>query len=159
MQITVIAVGKIREKYLRDGIAEYEKRLGPLVKLKIIELADEKRPAHCSPAQCEAAKAAEGNRITAAIPPEAYAIALDAGGERWSSGELARAIDRWEIAGRNSLAFVIGGDLGLSGEVLAKCPLRLSLSPMTFTHPMARMILLEQVYRAVKINRGEPYHK
>ena len=81
------------------------------------------------------------------------------GGEHWSSEDLARAFARWEMAGRNNLALIIGGDLGLSGEVLSRCDLRLSLSPMTFTHQMARMILLEQVYRAVKINRGEPYHK
>ena len=90
MQVTVIAVGKIKEKYLQDGIAEYEKRLGPLVKLKIIEIAEEKRPAHTSLSQEIPVKNAEGSRIIAAIPPESYAIALDVGGVRWSSEDLAR---------------------------------------------------------------------
>ena len=159
IHISIIAVGKIKEKYLQDGIAEYEKRLGPLVKLKILEISEERRAVHCSPAECEAAKTAEGIRICAAIPPESYGIALDPAGELLSSEAFAQKISRWEIAGRNHLSFIIGGDRGLSGDVLKTCPLRLSLSPMTFTHQMARMILLEQVYRAVKINRGEPYHK
>ena len=159
MQVTVIAVGKIKEKYLQDGIAEYEKRLGPLVKLKILEIAEEKRAAHTSLSQETPVKNAEGSRIIAALPPESYAIALDVGGVLWSSDDLASATRKWEMAGRNQLAFIIGGDLGLSEEVLKKCQLRLSLSPMTFTHQMARMILLEQIYRAEKINRGEPYHK
>ena len=159
MHITVIAVGKIKEKYLQDGIAEYEKRLGPLVKLKILEIAEEKRNAHTSLSQETPVKNSEGNRIIAAIPPESYPIALDVQGVRWSSEDLARATRKWEISGRNQLTFIIGGDLGLSDEVLERCPLRLSLSKMTFTHQMARMILLEQIYRAEKINRGEPYHK
>jgi 23S rRNA (pseudouridine1915-N3)-methyltransferase len=159
MQVTVIAVGKIKEKYLQDGIAEYEKRLGPLVKLKIIEVAEEKRSAHTSLSQETPVKNAEGSRIIAAIPPESYPIALDVGGVRWSSEDLASATKKWEISGRNHLTFIIGGDLGLSEEVLTRCPLKLSLSPLTFTHQMARMILLEQIYRAEKINRGEPYHK
>jgi len=159
VQVTVIAVGKIKENFLREGIAEYEKRLKPLIRLNILELADEKRPTHPSPAQEDAAKGVEGRRIIAAIPPGSFAAALDVGGEHWSSEDLARALDKWEMAGQNYITLIIGGDLGLSDEVLSSCPLRLSLSPMTFTHQMARMILLEQVYRAVKINRGEPYHK
>ena len=159
MHITVIAVGKIKEKYLQDGIAEYEKRLGPLVKLKILEIAEEKRNAHTPLSQETPVRNAEGSRIIAAIPPESYPIALDVGGVHWSSEDLARATRKWEISGRNHLTFIIGGDLGLSEEVLERCQLRLSLSEMTFTHQMARMILLEQIYRAEKINRGEPYHK
>lgn len=159
MQVTVIAVGKIKEKYLQNGIAEYEKRLRPIVKLKIVEIAEEKRPVHTSLSEDILVKSAEGSRIIVAIPPESYAIALDVGGVTWSSEDLASATKKWEIAGRNHLTFIIGGDLGLSEEVLKKCPLRLSLSSLTFTHQMARMILLEQIYRAEKINRGEPYHK
>ena len=159
MQVTVIAVGKIKEQYLRDGIAEYEKRLRPLIRLNLIELSEVKRPSSPSPAQENAARKAEGTRIIAAIPSESYAIALDVGGEDWSSEDLACALDRWEMTGRNHITIIIGGDLGLSDDLLSRCPLRLSLSPMTFTHQMVRMILLEQVYRAVKINRGEPYHK
>jgi 23S rRNA (pseudouridine1915-N3)-methyltransferase len=159
MHITVIAVGKIKEKYLQDGIAEYEKRLGPLVKLKILEITEEKRPAHTSLAQETPVKNAEGTRIIAAIPPESYPIALDVGGVHWASEDLARATRKWELSGRNHLTFIIGGDLGLSEEVLERCPFRISLSSLTFTHQMARMILLEQIYRVEKINRGEPYHK
>ena len=159
MQITIVAVGKIKEKYVQEGISEYGKRLGPLVKLKILEISEERRPVHCSPAQCEAAKTAEGIRIIEATPPESYVCVLDPAGELLSSEAFAQKISRLEIAGRNHLSFIIGGDLGLSEEVLAKCHIRLSLSRMTFTHRMARMILLEQIYRAVKINRGEPYHK
>jgi 23S rRNA (pseudouridine1915-N3)-methyltransferase len=159
MQVTVIAVGKVKEKYLQDGIAEYEKRLRPLIRLNILELSEEKRPANASPAQEDAAKRAEGSRIIAAIPEGSYAIALAIGGEQWSSEDIALNLGRWEIAGRNHITVIIGGDLGLSVDVLSRCPLRLSLSLMTFTHQMARMIVLEQIYRAEKINRGEPYHK
>ena len=98
-------------------------------------------------------------RIVAAIPEGSYVIALDVQGQSWSSEELSRVVRGWELSGQNQLAFVIGGDLGLSPAVLARSDLRLSLSRMTFTHPMARLILLEQVYRAFRILRGEPYHK
>ncbi len=159
MQITIIAVGKVKEKYLQDGIAEYEKRLRPLLKLRIIEIVEEKRPAHTPASQEIPVKNAEGNRIIAAVAPESYPIALDVYGVNWSSQDLARSMKKWEIACRNNITFVIGGDLGLSDSVVSHCQLRLSLSPLTFTHQMARMILLEQIYRAEKINRGEPYHK
>jgi 23S rRNA (pseudouridine1915-N3)-methyltransferase len=159
MQITIIAVGKIKEKYLQDGIAEYEKRLRPFLKLKILEIPEEKRPRHTLPSQENPVKLAEGGRIIDSIPPESYPVALDVNGVHWSSEELAGAFRKWEISGRNHLAFIIGGDLGLSDDLLKRCPLHLSLSSLTFTHQMARMILLEQIYRAEKINRGEPYHK
>jgi len=159
MQILIITVGKIKEKYLQEGIAEYEKRLRPYVKLQIIEISEEKRPASTSPAVESAAKENEGERILAAIPAGSNVITLDVQGKSWSSKELAGAVGRWEISGQNQLAFVIGGDLGLSPAVLARSDLRLSLSRMTFTHPMARLLLVEQVYRAFRILRGEPYHK
>jgi 23S rRNA (pseudouridine1915-N3)-methyltransferase len=159
MQVHVIAVGKIKEKFLRDGILEYEKRLRPYLKLQFIELAEEKRPMSASPAVESAAKEREGERILAAIPEGSYVIVLDIQGQSWSSEELSVAFRRWELSGQNQLAFVIGGDLGLSPSVLARSDLRLSLSRMTFTHPMARLLLVEQVYRAFRILRGEPYHK
>ncbi|HUT38768.1 MAG TPA: 23S rRNA (pseudouridine(1915)-N(3))-methyltransferase RlmH [Methanoregula sp.] len=159
MQVHIFAVGKIKEKYLQLGISEYEKRLRPYVKLQTIEISEEKRPASTSPAVESAAKEKEGERILAAIPEGSFVIALDVQGQSWSSEELARAFRRWEISGQNNLAFVIGGDLGLSPAVLGESDLRLSLSPMTFTHPMARLFLMEQVYRAFRILRGEPYHK
>jgi 23S rRNA (pseudouridine1915-N3)-methyltransferase len=159
MHIRIIAVGKIKERFLQDGIAEYEKRLRPYAKLDIVEIGDEKRPASASAAIEAAAIEKEGERICAATPGGSFVIALDIGGVRWSSEELADALRQWELAGQNQVVFVIGGDLGLSPAVLSQSDLRLSLSKMTFTHPMARLILLEQVYRASRIKSGEPYHK
>ena len=159
MQIKIIAVGKIKEKYLKDGIAEYEKRLRPYMKLQILELAEEKRPTPSPDSAETIVKRKEGERILAAIPSGSLVIALDPRGAGWSSEELAEAFWRWEISGKGPLTFVIGGDLGLSQPVLEKSEMRLSLSRMTFTHQMARLILLEQIYRAERINHGEPYHK
>jgi 23S rRNA (pseudouridine1915-N3)-methyltransferase len=159
MQVHIIAVGKIKEKYLQEGIAEYQKRLRPYVKLNILEIAESKRTGNLSPSQQELVKDGEGARVLAAIPHDTQAIVLDPGGERWSSENLAEQIHQWEISGRNNLCFIIGGDLGLSDMVLTKSNIRLSLSPMTFTHQMVRLILLEQLYRACKINHNEPYHK
>jgi len=159
MQIRVIAVGKIKEKYLQDGIAEYEKRLRPYVKLQILEIAEEKRTGHLSPSDQKRIREAEGMRILGSIPGDSFVIVLDVGGVHWSSEVLAEHIRQWEISGRNTISIIIGGDLGLSDTVLTRSNLRLSFSPMTFTHQMVRLILLEQLYRACKINRGEPYHK
>jgi 23S rRNA (pseudouridine1915-N3)-methyltransferase len=159
MQIRIIAVGKIKERFLLEGIAEYEKRLRPYMKLQVVELAEEKRPQAASLANELAAMGKEGDRILAAIPAGSFVIALDVKGQSWSSEELAAAFGERELSGQNQLVFVIGGDLGLSPAVLARSSLRLSLSQMTFTHPMARLVLLEQVYRAFRILRGDPYHK
>jgi 23S rRNA (pseudouridine1915-N3)-methyltransferase len=159
MQVHVIAVGKIKEKYLQDGIAEYQKRLRPYVNLNILEIPESKRTGNLSPSQQELVKDGEGVRILAAIPHDTQAIVLDPGGERWSSENLAEHIHQWEISGRNNFCIIIGGDLGLSDMVLTKSNIRLSLSPMTFTHQMVRLILLEQLYRACKIIHREPYHK
>ena len=159
MQVHIIAVGKIKEKFLREGIAEYEKRLRPYVKLGITEIADEKRPVRLSPAHKEQLLEKEGARILESIPPEGYTITLDVNGKQVSSEELAILLHEKEIGGKSRVTFVIGGDLGLSGELLARCDERLSLSAMTFTHQMVRLVLLEQIYRAFRIMRGEPYHK
>ena len=159
MQIRIIAVGKIKEKFLQEGIAEYEKRLRPYVKLQIVEIADEKRPASAPSSMETAVKEKEGERILAAIPPGFLIVSLDLKGLSWSSEDIADAFREWELAGKSQVAFVIGGDLGLSPAVLARSDLRLSLSKMTFTHPMARLLLVEQVYRACRIKSGEPYHK
>ena len=159
MQIRVIAVGKIKEQFLREGIAEYEKRLRPYAKLQVVELSEEKRPQPASPVNESVAIEKEGERILAAVAENSFVIALDVKGQSWSSEELAASFGERELSGQNQLAFVIGGDLGLSPAVLARSNLRLSLSKMTFTHPMARLLLLEQVYRAFRILRGEPYHK
>jgi len=159
MQIRVIGIGKIKEKFLQEGIAEYEKRLRPYAKVQVVEIADEKRPLSASPATEAAAIEKEGERILAAVPAGSVVIALDVKGQPWTSIEFSEAFRQWELAGKSQLTFVIGGDLGLSPAVLTKCDLRLSLSNMTFTHPMARFILMEQIYRAFRILRGEPYHK
>jgi len=159
MQILIIAVGKIKEKYLQEGIAEYTKRLSPYVKLNILEISEEKRAGHLTPADQKRIKNAEGNRILGSILQDSFVIVLDVDGLQWSSETLAENLRHYEIAGRNSLSIIIGGDLGLSDAVIARSNVRLSLSPMTFTHQMIRQILLEQIYRACKINHHEPYHK
>lgn len=159
MQIRIVAVGKVKEKFIQEGIFEYEKRLRPYVKLYVAEVAEEKRPQTATPAVESLAIEKEGERILAALPEGYSVIALDLRGERWSSEDLAVSFGERELRGENQLAFVIGGDLGLSPAVLARSNLRLSLSPMTFTHPMARLLLMEQLYRAFRILRKEPYHK
>ena len=159
MQIRIIAVGKIKEKFLQDGIAEYEKRLRPYIKTQIIEIPEEKRSVSASTPVERAAMVKEGERILHAVPEDSFVITLEILGEDWSSVALAEAFSHWEMTGRNQIAFIIGGDLGLSPAVLARSDLRLSLSRMTFTHPMARLLLFEQIYRAFRILRGEPYHK
>jgi len=159
MQVRIIAVGKIKERFLSDGIAEYEKRLLPYLKLSIVEIAEERRGVHTSGGQEQLAKDREGERVLAAIPDGAYVVALDVRGKEMSSEALATRMHDWQLAGTNSIAVIIGGDLGLSDAVLARATLRLSLSSMTFTHQMVRLILLEQLYRTCRINSGEPYHK
>lgn len=159
MQIRIVAIGKVKERYLQEGMFEYEKRLRPYVKLLVFELAEEKRPQTASPATELAAMEKEGERILAVLPEGSLLIALDVKGQCWSSEELAASFRGWGLSGQNQLTFVIGGDLGLSPAVLARSTLRLSLSRMTFTHPLARLLLLEQIYRACRILHGEPYHK
>jgi len=159
MQIHIIAVGKIKEKFLREGVAEYEKRLRPYLNLKIVELSEEKRSASASPSAEKTAIVKEGERILSAVPSGSYVVTLDDGGASWSSPELAGFLRLRELAGKNQFTFIIGGDLGLSPKVLTESDMQLSLSKMTFTHQMARLLLMEQIYRACRINSGEPYHK
>jgi 23S rRNA (pseudouridine1915-N3)-methyltransferase len=159
MQIKIVAVGRIKETFLQEGIAEFEKRLRPYAKLQILEIGDEKRPVSASASVESMAKEKEGQRILSAVPSGSLLVALDIHGISLSSEGLADAFREWEMAGTSPVTFVIGGDLGLSPAVLERSDLRISLSKMTFTHPMARFLLLEQVYRAFRILRGEPYHK
>jgi 23S rRNA (pseudouridine1915-N3)-methyltransferase len=159
MLVRIIAVGKIKERFLAEGITEYEKRLTPYLKLAIVEVADEKRSVHSSAGHEQLIKDREGDRILAAIPDGAYVVVLDVRGKELSSEALAARLHDWQLAGTNVIAMIIGGDLGLSDAVLSRADLRLSISPMTFTHQMVRLILVEQVYRACRINSGEPYHK
>ncbi|MEI8331501.1 MAG: 23S rRNA (pseudouridine(1915)-N(3))-methyltransferase RlmH [Methanomicrobiales archaeon] len=159
MQIRIIAVGKIKERYLQEGVAEFEKRLRPYTKLQILEIPDEKRPLAATTSVEARAMEKEGERILAAIPPGAFIVALDPSGTIKSSEEFAVTFRHWGLAGKNHICFLIGGDLGFAPAVLTRSDERLSLSRMTFTHPMARFLLLEQIYRVQRINHGEPYHK
>ena len=159
MKITIVAVGKVKEKFYRDAIAEFEKRLSKYCKLEIVEVADEKTPDNASASQELQIKAKEGDRILSAIKDDTYVIARAIEGKQLSSTELADKIDKLGISGRSSIAFVIGGSLGLDERVLKRADFKLSFSPMTFPHQLMRVILLEQIYRAYRIIAGEPYHK
>ncbi|HHV30654.1 23S rRNA (pseudouridine(1915)-N(3))-methyltransferase RlmH [Acetivibrio mesophilus] len=159
MKITIIAVGKLKEKYLRDGINEYTKRLSKFCNLEIIEVSDEQAPDNLSSLQEEQVKKREGERIIKRLKEGAALIVLDVCGKKLSSEELARKIDSFFISGKSNITFVIGGSLGLDKDLLNMADFRLSLSDMTFPHQLARLILLEQVYRSFKIINGEPYHK
>lgn len=159
MKITVITVGKIKEKYLRDAVAEYAKRLSRYCKLEIVEVADEKTPDQASETVEEQIRDKEGERILKYIRDDMYVITLEIGGKMLSSEELADKINMLGIQGQSSVAFVIGGSIGLGREVLKQSDYALSFSKMTFPHQLMRVILLEQVYRSYRIINGEPYHK
>ncbi|NMO94232.1 23S rRNA (pseudouridine(1915)-N(3))-methyltransferase RlmH [Paenibacillus lemnae] len=159
MLIQIIGVGKLKEKYLVLGIQEYAKRLAPYVKFQVLEVPDEKAPDSLSEAEVAQVKGREGERILALIKESAHVIALDIGGKLWSSEELAAEIDRLGTYGTSHVVFVIGGSHGLADDVVRRAQQRLSFGRMTLPHQLMRLVLVEQVYRAVKINRGEPYHK
>ncbi|WP_044749278.1 23S rRNA (pseudouridine(1915)-N(3))-methyltransferase RlmH [Bacillus alveayuensis] len=159
MNISIICVGKLKEKYLKQGIDEYVKRLSGYAKVEIIEVPDEKAPENLSDQEMEQVKQKEGERILAKISDDTYVIALAIEGKMKSSEELAESLDKLATYGKSKIAFVIGGSLGLSKQVMQRANEALSFSKMTFPHQLMRLILLEQVYRAFRINRGEPYHK
>ena len=159
MKISIIAVGKLKEKYLKQGIQEYLKRLTAYAKVDIIELADEKAPENMSEAQMLEVKQKEGERILGSIQPDTFVITLEINGKMLSSEQLATKMDELATYGKSKIAFVIGGSLGLSEAVEKRSDLALSFSKMTFPHQVMRLILLEQVYRSFRILRGEPYHK
>ncbi|MEI3463493.1 MAG: 23S rRNA (pseudouridine(1915)-N(3))-methyltransferase RlmH [Bifidobacterium angulatum] len=159
MQIDIICIGKVKEQYLRDAIAEYSKRLGRYCKLNILEVADEKTPEHASEGVERQIKAKEGERIAKHIKPGAYVIALAIDGQQVTSEGFARKIDQLGIQGVSHIQFVIGGSIGMDDTILRQANYKLSFSKMTFPHQLMRVILLEQVYRAYKINAHEPYHK
>ena len=159
MKISVIAVGKIKEKYLKDAITEYSKRLSRYCKLEIIEVADEKTPDQASAAEEEAIRAKEGERILKYIRDDMYVITLEIGGKMLSSEKFAGKIESLGVQGKSSIAFVIGGSIGLGKEVLNRSDFALSFSKMTFPHQLMRVVLLEQVYRGYRIMNGQPYHK
>lgn len=159
MNISIVSVGKLKEKYLKQGIDEYLKRLGSYAKVEVFEVADEKAPEELSETEMIQVKQKEGERILAKINPDTYVIALAINGKLKSSEELADSLDKLATYGKSKIAFVIGGSLGLSDEVLKRSDEQLSFSKMTFPHQLMRLILVEQIYRAFRINRGEPYHK
>ena len=159
MNISIITVGKLKEKYLKQGIAEYTKRLSSYAKIEIIELPDEKAPENLSETDMLIVKQKEGERILSKITPDTHVIALAIEGSMKSSEQLADTLDRLATYGKSKVAFVIGGSLGLSDEVMKRSNEALSFSKMTFPHQLMRLILVEQIYRAFRINRGEPYHK
>ncbi|ANU26931.1 23S rRNA (pseudouridine(1915)-N(3))-methyltransferase RlmH [Planococcus versutus] len=159
MNISIISVGKLKEKYLKSGIEEYTKRLGSYSKITEIEVADEKAPEQLSDADMEIVKKKEADRILAKISADAYVIALAIDGKMKTSEQLAKDIESLMTYGRSKIVFVIGGSLGLHDEVLKRADEKLSFSKMTFPHQLMKLILVEQVYRAFRIMKGEPYHK
>ncbi|SES34515.1 23S rRNA (pseudouridine(1915)-N(3))-methyltransferase RlmH [Salisediminibacterium halotolerans] len=159
MKIKLIAVGKLKEKYLKQGIDEYTKRLSAFATVEHIEVADEKAPEQMSETEIKQVQEKEGERILQKIHKDDYVTALAIDGKQWSSERLAKEIDQLTTHGKSKLTFVIGGSVGLSDSVMKRADQSLSFSAMTFPHQLMRLILLEQIYRAFKINRGEPYHK
>ncbi|SHJ90888.1 23S rRNA (pseudouridine(1915)-N(3))-methyltransferase RlmH [Hespellia stercorisuis] len=159
MRFTIITVGKIKEKYLRDAIAEYSKRLSKYCKLEIIEVADEKTPDRASETVEQMIREKEGERISRYIREDAYVIALAINGQMLSSEALATKIEQLGVSGTSHIILVIGGSIGLSDQILSRADFHLSFSKMTFPHQLMRVILLEQIYRSYRIINGEPYHK
>jgi 23S rRNA (pseudouridine1915-N3)-methyltransferase len=159
VNISIVTVGKLKEKYLKQGIEEYLKRLSAYAKVEVIEVADEKAPEVLSELEMVQVKQKEGERILGKISQDTYVIALAIQGKMQSSEELADTLDKLATYGKSKIAFIIGGSLGLSEEVLKRANEHLSFSRMTFPHQLMKLILVEQIYRAFRINRGEPYHK
>ncbi|CAM3192797.1 23S rRNA (pseudouridine(1915)-N(3))-methyltransferase RlmH [Filibacter tadaridae] len=159
MNISIVSVGKLKEKYLKMGMDEFTKRLGTYAKINLLEVADEKAPESLSEADMEIVKKKEGERILSKISTDAYVIALAIDGKMKTSEQLAADLQSLMTYGRSKIVFVIGGSLGLHDSVLKRADELLSFSKMTFPHQMMKLILLEQVYRAFRIMKGEPYHK
>ena len=159
MNVHIICVGKLKEKFYADAVSEYQKRLSPFCRLTILELPEEKLPPNPSQALIDAALRREAEAIRAKVPPRARTVALCIEGQMLSSQELAKRLQTWEIGPSNQLCFLIGSSYGLDESLKAQAHVRLSMSPMTFPHHLARVMLLEQIYRAFQINAGSPYHK
>lgn len=158
MRITIACVGKIKEKYLDAGIAEFTKRLAPFCKLEIVAINEERMPDDPSPAMKQQVLEKETQRLLAIVPENSYVILLDVIGKQLSSPELAAKLDSLALAGSSHITFVIGGAFGYTDALRKRADLALSFSKMTFTHQMIRLLLIEQIYRAFKISRGEKYH-
>ena len=158
MKITIVCAGRLKEKYLTAGIAEYKKRLTPFTQFEIREIHEEKMPDAPSDAEKQQVLEREGERLLKQVPEGSYLYVLDVYGEEKSSEELADALGRLVVQGRSSITFLIGGAFGLSEDVRRAADCRLSFSRTTVTHQMVRLLLVEQIYRAFKIQRGEKYH-
>lgn len=159
MNIKIITLGKIKEKYLKDAIDEYSKRLSRYAKLSIVELADEKTPDNASEKEEEGIKNIEGEKILKNIDDNSYVIALNLQGKELTSPQFSSLISSLGVEGNSNISFIIGGSLGLSQSVLKRADYKLCFSKMTFPHQLFRVMLLEQIYRGFRIMKGEPYHK
>jgi 23S rRNA (pseudouridine1915-N3)-methyltransferase len=159
MNIKIVTVGKLKEKYLIQGINEYVKRLGAYAKIQLVEVPDEKAPESMSEAEMLQVKEKEGQRILAKIKDQEYVFALAIEGKNPTSEAFAKQIEQLGIQGKSQLVFVIGGSLGLSQEVMQRSNAQISFGKMTFPHQLMKLILVEQIYRAFRINTGAPYHK
>lgn len=159
MNVTILTVGKLKEDYLRRGCEEYKKRLGAYCNITVTELPEERCSDNPSPAEIKNVLSKEGSRILSKIPAGAYTVAMCIEGKQLSSPQLAQQISSVALSGKSSLCFIIGGSFGLDDMVKKSAALRLSMSEMTFPHQLARMLLLEQIYRAFSINQNGKYHK
>ena len=159
MKITIIAVGKIKEKFYRDAVEEYRKRLGKYCKLEIIEVADEKTPDKLSKVQTEQILLTEAERILNRLKADAYVCTLEILGKKMDSPAFASVIENLALQGKSHIQFIIGGSLGLHPSVSSRADMKISFSDMTFPHQLMRVILFEQIYRAYRIIKKEPYHK
>lgn len=159
MNITIVSVGKLKEKYLKMGIDEYVKRLGGYAKMDLIEVADEKAPEQLSDAEMDIVKKKEGERILAKISTDTYVIALAINGKMKTSEQMATDLESLMTYGKSKIAFIIGGSLGLHEDVLKRADEQQSFGKMTLPHQLMKLVLVEQVYRSFRIMKGEPYHK
>lgn len=159
MNITILAVGKVKEKFYRDALAEYQKRLSRYCKCSIVEVADENTPDKASPAEEEQIKWKEAERILKNLKQDSFVFTLEIQGEKMDSVTFSRTIEKLGISGKSSIVFVIGGSLGLHKTVSDRADAKISFSDMTFPHQLMRVILAEQIYRAYRIMNHEPYHK
>lgn len=159
MRCQILTVGKLKEKYLKDGLAEYQKRLKPVFPVEIKEIPDRTVPENSSEKDIAKAVEKEGDGLLAAIDDDSFVVALDIHGKELSSEEFAEKMNQWSFNGVRKLVFVIGGSCGLSPAVLQRADFKQSFGKCTYPHQLMRLILTEQIYRTVKINRNEPYHK
>ena len=159
LQIRIVAVGKIKEKYLQEGLKEYAKRLANYIRLDITEVNDEPCPEKASVSEADIIRVKEGEKVLKNVSERDLVVLLDIQGKELSSVGLAELLDKNALSGQSNITFIIGGSLGVSEDVRQRADIKWSLSRLTFPHQLIRLVLLEQIYRACKISRGEPYHK